>query len=461
MKAFWLELKSICRSFKVLALIIVLLSFQAMMITQFETESKIAEASETRTNSLYHSANVSWVDYWEMRYEYYKKYGKPFTPIYSMETLAFNYSWYKYEIVLSDQIKASYESKDWASYNQGMAEKRLLEWNMHGIIKRGNFVTPDQYFGKDWNLFRTMVYAPKFDQLPYWLSERMKTVMQPEQTILAAAYHLHLAKEDLPPKGPYDTSPWGFLFNFLRRGLPHILGVIVLLMTVNLLHRDKKSGVIKATLQVPRNRSRYLLKKVTLGFLSSCFVVMVPQVIMFVGLGIKHGFRGMNYPVIIDNGFLRWSILPVHAQNTLRGTPVYEFGLSQYQLPWDLNQKLSGLSRLDIVQLWQFLLLALLAMALFMLFCSVLGVLISTLVKNEIFAQAAGIGVFALGTGIGRFFPGLYKTSWDFFAKANVVPLLEGSHYASFLNSLAYLCAATVLLFVVNALIFRKQDIAA
>lgn len=61
MKSFWLELKSVLKNFKFLALILVLLAYQAMIIAQFHQEEARAHAQTIRSNDRYLSENTSWV----------------------------------------------------------------------------------------------------------------------------------------------------------------------------------------------------------------------------------------------------------------------------------------------------------------------------------------------------------------------------------------------------------------
>src|SRR5690606_20333225 len=89
-------------------------------------------------------------------------------------------------------------------------------------------------------------------------------------------YYSYLADKDLRPIGPWDTTPWGFLFNSLRKLVPKVLGFIVLIISVNRLHKDRKDGSIKTSLQKPKKRTHYLMRKTALGFVSSCLIILIP-----------------------------------------------------------------------------------------------------------------------------------------------------------------------------------------
>jgi len=440
-----------------------LLLYQTMLYTEFEHQRVLEENREVFSNNEYRLANNSWVEYWTSHYEYYQETGQPKVAMYTPQRIEFELQWYQHEKRLADNLHAALSDHDLSAYTSTMAEKSMLDWTIQKILREGQskyfspLASPEEYFGDSWNQFQPLIEIPQFKTLPFWFFSSGRGVMGPEQAVMTTSYYLNLLKDNQQPKGQYDTSPWGFLFNFLRRGLPNVLGLIVALMTVNLLHRDKKYGAIKSALQVPKNRSRYLLRKIALGFTASFLVVLIPLLIMFTIQGFQQGLSGLNYPVLIDNGFFKWSVQPDHAQFTLSGTPQLHWGLSQYQLPWSVY--ISGLARLSVIPLWQFLGLTLGFLAVYILFCSVVGVFISTFIKNELFAQIAAVGTFVLGAVFGNIFPKLSTTPWDLFANARVISLLEGGHYTTFLRSLVVLAIASAVVFVLSTLIFKKQDI--
>jgi len=457
MKSFWLELKSICKSFKFIALILILIAYQAMLLAQFHGEAVKAQGQEIRSNDRNLSENTSWVAYWERRHNYFLEHGQLMTPVYSIETIEYDLGWYQYEQKLAHDLSSAYLERDWSTYNRSMADRRLLEWNLLEITTPG-IIPPEEYFGEKWNLFSTLAHRPHFQQRPYHFARRLTMTPNTQHVYLSAAYYLHLLAEDLPPARLYDTSPWGFTFNFMRRGLPNILGIIVLLMTATIIHRDRKSGAIKSALQRPKGRARYLLRKLSQGFIASAAILLTSQFLVFLVQGLQHGFRGLAYPVLMDKYFLRWFPMSEHVTYALGShTRFSQFGLSLYQLPWNAGYPIT--ERIDIIPLGQFMGLALVCLAVFIFFCAVVGIVISVVIKNEVAAQIIAIGIFALGTSLGRIVPKLNTTPWDLFSKVNVIPLLEGSHFSTYLSSLTALVVAIIVLFGIGTLAFSRQDI--
>ena len=451
MISFWLELKSVCKSYKFLTLIIILLAFQLVFITQFQNEAVTAEAETIASNNGRIGFHEDYLGYYESEY----RRAVESTPWwFTGDDIAVFPKWIaftQYQLDLSQRSAAAYLNKDWSTYVRLRAEESLLIW----MYQCRGPITPEQFFGEDWEKFKPLVELPGLAVEHYF----QFVDFEPQWDIWEATYYLHLVKEDLPPAGPTDTSPWAFTFNFMHRGLPSILGLIVLLMTVNLLHRDRKSGAVKFALVVPRRRSYYLLRKTALGFISSIVIVLMSQLLIFLALGLKHGFRGMNYPVLVDNGFMNLSFTPGQLSAVKTFYNYTDFGFSRFPSAHSVRLVLETIERLDVIKAWQFFGIAFVLLAMFILFCSVVGIFISILVKNEILAQVVAVGVFALGTAFGRVFPSLKTTVWDLFSKADVIPLLEGSHYSTYLGSLTVLAIATILLLVIGGLIFRKQNI--
>ena len=239
--------------------------------------------------------------------------------------------------------------------------------------------TPENYYGENWVAYNKILSLPDGSQLP-WYYDSKRFHMSLDKVIYSSSYYLYLSEKNMPPTSPSDTTSWAYVFNFLRRGLPHELGIIVLLMSVNLMHRDRIFGSIKTTLQMPQKRGRYLLRKISLGFAISSFIVVIPQLLTFFILGIKSGFKGIDTPVLLTKNFLSLT-LSANEIFELRDYPWFSgLGLSKYAVSWLSGRNL--MESMEFVPLWQFLLLAVIMLTLFTLFCSVLALLISVVCKN-------------------------------------------------------------------------------
>ncbi|MGI6362299.1 MAG: hypothetical protein ACOX21_00665 [Bacillota bacterium] len=467
MNAFLLELKSISKNFRFVALMFILLCLLAMVFSSAVSEQPVQHQRTLRANNRYEFSNREWVEFWQGHYRYLEEHGVP-RSIYSPETITYDLKWYSYEYQLAQEISAAYEAKDWVKYNQGLAKKTLLSWKLYSIwlsgmsnenIERLNLdkyrITPEEYYGEDWANYSKVLEIPDLDKLPWYYNRRMS--FSQDRTVFNTTFYLYMAEKNRPPTGSWDTSPWAFTFNFLRRGLPKILGIIVLLISVNLIHRDRGSGSIKTTLQMPKNRRGYLLRKIGLSFTASTLIILLPLLLTFILLGIRHGFAGFDTPVLLTKNFLNLFLTSDEIYELRDFPTISAIGLSRYTVSWLSGRNL--LESMEFIPLWQFLILAAILLALFILFCTAIAQLISIVFKNEIFAQVIALCTFVLGDSFSRIFPKLKTSPLDLFAMADVIPILEGSHCSTYLASILALALATVLLFVLSDRIFQRQDI--
>ena len=442
MASFFLELKSLCKSYKFLLLIMILLLLQLVFIQQAISENKRDERIRLDERKEIIRLNRLIIDSFERDWE---RGLLNITP----EQYEAALKYYQYRVKLAEELYDFYIRQDWLAYNRQTAITALLVWE-HSL--QNYSPQPQEYFGEDWDQIKSKFQVPVFDVHPGAVHHFSYRNDQAPPFMLDFISSLDLAETSLPPTGAHDTSPWAYLLNFLRSGFPRILGAIVLLMTVNILHRDKNFGTVKTTLSAPPSRGRYLFRKLTLGFAAGISVTVLPQVPAFLILGIKHGFRGLGYPVLVDRYVL--SNFTVFPANT-HFTGFLDANLSKIPNSIDIAR----LEFFDFIPLWQFLGLAAVQILFFILFCTALAMLISVLVKNEVIAHLVAAGIFAVGSALGKIVPALSTTAWDLFSKADVVPLLEGSLASSYPSSLLTLALASILLVTAGAVIFRRQDI--
>ena len=226
------------------------MAYQAMIIAQFHQEEARAHAQTIRSNDRYLSENTSWVKYWGRRHAYYLEHGELMTPNYTWQTIQDDLAWYQYERDIAQGIAQAYLSRDWAAYNRNLAKRRLLEWNLFELTM-GDMVTTQEFFGEDWEKYADLVDVSRFQVRPYHFARRLMAAPLSQQTVLSAAYHLKLLEEGLPPESSHSTSPWGFTFNFLRRGLPNVLAPVVLLMTVTCCTGIRNPAISRLPCKIP------------------------------------------------------------------------------------------------------------------------------------------------------------------------------------------------------------------
>lgn len=455
MRAFWLEYKSLCKSFKFLALLLILCSYQLLIFVQSNQTIVSAENQEALTHLSYVRKCDNWLRYWQNQSE------NQATSRYSAAMIQANLKWYTEETALATALSESFQAKDWYNYTLHQSKKGVLNWEIRGALSDPKnpyttVLTPQQYFGARWSRFQERVQPFVFKALPYAVMEG-RSLPSVESGALLTDYYFQLHENGLTPAGLGGQSPWEFLFNFLRQGLPNALAILTMFMAVSLLAQEKKHGAIKTGLQSPRSRLRYLLRKAALGSVSSISLVAIPQIFTFFILGFVNGFGGVNFPVLLNNNVFQWTVSQDYAY-LVRWSYPGAVGLSQYIRG---AYGSGALTNTSYVPLWQFLSLVVLGLTCFIVFCTVLGLLLSVIFKNETVAQVATAAVLGLGLSAGRFWPHFKATTWDLFSKAKIISLLEGGQFSTYLSSIVALAVVSIVVFFIAALLFRKQDVAA
>lgn len=444
MRAFLLELKSICLSYRFLFFILIILFLQITFIQQSQSEMQTQQSYR----HIYHKNETimleTWIDF------YQEAWGSD-----KLELTKADYEnlieYHRFLLQVADKRYQHYIHHNWEAYNLQTIKFNLLLWE-NDYNQFGSAPTPSQYFGEEWQDIRSLGVYPHF--APHTMSQENR--QKAESTILNTDYHWHLHHQSLQPLGDYyPQSPWAFVFNFVRNVLPSVLGAIALTFTVNLLHQERKTAAQKTALQF-QGRPRYLSRKVAQGFLAVTLVVLLPLVMSVSFLGIRYGFSGLNHPVLLNNSFLSFSVNLDQVNMYELTDNIRTLGLSQYA---ESYTGFYNLEQLDFIPLWKFLGLSLLLTLLFILFCSVLGILISLVIKNGVFAQMVAAAVAVLGASLGNIFPNLGTTPWDIFSAANSIPLLEGGHHSTYLSSFLSLGAGVVLLFLISTIVFQRQDV--
>ena len=444
MRAFLLELKSICLSYRFLFFFLIIVFLPFAFIQQSQSDLQTQQSYR----HIYHKNTIILL---ETRISYYQEAWEA-GKLELTEDEYENFSGYlRYLLSVAEERYQHYNHHNWDTYNLQTIKSNLLLWE-NEANQYASAPTPPQYFGEDWQQIRSLANYPHFT--PHTMSDENE--QSAESTILNTDYHWHLHQLGLQPLGPhYPQSPWAFVFNFGRNVLPSVLGAIALIFTVNLLHQERRTGAQKTALQI-QGRLRYLSRKVAQGFLAVTLVVLLPLVMSVSFLGIRYGFSGLNHPVLVYNSFLSFSVNPEQVNMYELTDNIRTLGLSQYA---EGHTSFYNLEQLDFIPLWQFLSLALLLTLLFILFCSVLGILISLVIKNGVFAQVVAAAVAVLGAALGSIIPNLDTTPWDIFSAANPIPLLEGAYYSTYLSSFLILGAAAMSLFLLSIIVFQRQDV--
>lgn len=182
-------------------------------------------------------------------------------------------------------------------------------------------------------------------------------------------------------------------------------------------------------------RWKYYLGKYFSGVLIVLFILFVPMVIINIVLGIREGFQPLNYPVLYDK------------QGLTRFVPAFNYIEKANQIHGQITKGISDLPRvpledgyytiqrnIDIIPYYEFILLSVVYMVLFILFLVAFVQLFSALINNQILSIAATTGVYGIAYLLGR--EALTERYYNLnpFTMHNSGRIVAGTHNINWLN---------------------------
>lgn len=278
--------------------------------------------------------------------------------------------------------------------------------------------------------------------------------------LLNAKYYNYLYQHDLEPiPNRYEIGSMTFLYLYFNKIIPMLLGIIVLILTFDSINEDWLSGSIKLALTQPFSRGKYILSKIIVGVLHSTFVVLVPVFLITIVFGFFDSFENYNYPVLfLKDGFTSFEPIP----NYIEFDPGYHgFNLHLGISLFSGYPKGEGYvnSRIDLIPLAQFLLLTILLIILFIIFCTTLNVLISSMIKDKITGFIIAGGITLIGMTLSSKLVTEYRCNLSPFSMNNPVRILDGTYNVTPLVAILILVVTSLILFTINVLCFKSKDL--
>lgn len=270
-------------------------------------------------------------------------------------------------------------------------------------------------------------------------------------------YHI-LYKNQLNPIGRYHVDSMTFIYHYINKVIPGLLGLLVLILVFDSISGDWSNGSLKLILTQPFSRRKYLLSKMTIGVLHTLFIIIIPIIVITLVLGITGGFGNYNYPVLsLEEGFTSLQTIPNYLeQDTNRFGNHWIMGISAYsQMPEN-----SGISpRLTFMPLYQFLMLSVLLLTLCIIFYVSLNILISSITKNKIVGFSISGLVTLAGITISQRWVDGDQYNLSPFTMNNPVRILNGTYNSTALMAVIVLCLSGLFIFILNNLYYQRKDL--
>lgn len=310
--------------------------------------------------------------------------------------------------------------------------------------------------------FLTELYAD-IDNFPYYGAQ--------------AEFYQSLEESGVTPVlSLHEMTGFHFLYRFMTTLFPIVVLIITFLLLSDAMSSEKDSGSYKFLLLQPVSRAKIIAVKIAAGMLYAAGVILTAVLCTFLITGCVNGFGSPEYPVLTDpDGYTSFSAVPSSYNEDLSYMEYggiyqslnmqYDTGCSSFELHGDgLHLGISPYSsqgtfrlaapseKLILTPIWLFLLSALPPLLFFFLLASSAAVCISAFSYNGVLSliTCAIVGICLIP---------LSKLSFSPFQTADCGLLAAGLGGQTVLSSILIALAASLILYLLTALCFKRKDI--
>ncbi len=377
------------------------------------------------------------------------------TPVQTLRT---------YEEALSFQIKLSEDALeldpllDHEAYNLNRAQFFMMGW-MAGTVLNDTWLAADEVdrlpspmdtFGSEWDTLRAEIEFPNMGAFRYPDFQGVQVYAH------SALYYMQLFQRDIPRGVRISVTPFAFLYLLFQTKLPLVFGVLSAVIGAGVVSLQRETGVLKNKLS--QGRGRFILRSYTIGAVTSWLIVCIVFFGIFVLLGAKHGFSDARQPVVVKKEFLTsWQPDLEIVNRGRRVENLNTVGIADVIL---LKKSSETFDLNCFLPLWKVVLLQGGIMTVLILFWTGVGLLVSILVKNQVFSIVASSLVFTLTYGLPYLMPSIQGTLWDFTGFFELNALFGGYLPVTVMQVLAVTLVGSVCTLLLAHGAFRNQDIA-
>ena len=284
--------------------------------------------------------------------------------------------------------------------------------------------------------------------------------------LIEAQYWDKIYTNDMEPLYNDEANNITTWYVYFYELMPFLLILLPILLGYASVNKDRQSGVLKLLLTQSVSRKRYYLSKWLSTVVQTVVIVLVPAIITGVYYGIKNGFASLKYPLTyLSDIFTRLVPIPNFIEMAFKGMepPVvshYSFAhmapADNFESRWWYYQPHSGV---DLIPFYQYALIALVLMILYVGFIIAVVQLISAIVNNEMMSLLVS-GIVVGGTigathflTIGRHYNVI---PFDMFRVGRII---EGTQNVTVLSAVIILVLSTGLMLFGGMKYFERKAI--
>lgn len=242
---------------------------------------------------------------------------------------------------------------------------------------------------------------------------------------------MFLAEDIKPLDSEYQMTSLHFLYRLLNQLFPYLVVVVVLIVCADAVSSEFDTGSYKFLMLQPYKRGKiiYIKSIATICYAMISVLGMIAGV--FLVNGCINGFGNPNYPVAIDGSRFSRLISDTYKTNAV-----------------------------EYIGIGKFLLYVIPIAILYLLFTAVFALIISTLAANSIASLSMSVGIMLAAIMLQPYVVS-YKTLSLVYpvSYCNPVEVLSGGTYGTALMAILVLVFLSIVVYLVNVLIFKKRDL--
>lgn len=437
--------------------VIVILCVTLFLFVAYNMQQETAERRDTAAECDF---LVTWYGYKSDVYmDFYRQFGGESLKVYS--DISKKRAAYFEELAIALRsgdrsamlhAKTSYYAAQ-ASYGDWMSD-----YAAQGKLQEDLSAIPSELSGA---IF--MALSPDYDSFSYYSAQ--------------AAFYQDLEESGVTPiLSLHEMTGFHFLYRFMTTLFPIVALIITFLLLSDAMSSEKDSGSYKFLLLQPVSRAKIIAVKIAAGMLYAAAVILAAVLCTFLITGCANGFGSPEYPVLTDpDGYASFSAAPSSYNKDLSymeyggiyqslnmqhdtGCPSFELhgnglhlGISPYSSQGTFRLTAPS-EKLILTPIWLFLLSALPPLLFFFLLASSAAVCISAFSYNGMLSlitcAVAGVCLIPLS-----------KLSFSPFQTADCGLLAAGLGGQTVLSSILIALAASLILYLLTALCFKRKDI--
>ncbi|GAB6109483.1 hypothetical protein [Fusibacter bizertensis] len=446
----FLELKSQLKRYSIAFFIVIMILVMSFMVASYERQATFDKVNSRMVAQILNDAvqtRVRKIDLPQITGE--------MTEINSYEEAVY------YQSQLSNELLAIDKSSAFQSYNLNRVRFYLIgwfsatslndEWRLKPESQR--LLDPEAYFGSEWEHVRQHIHFPAIGEFSYkdlGLSHGDNDAF-PQN----ALYFLDLYEKEIEGGTQHSVSPFIFIYLLFQSKLPMVLAAFSVIMGASVIGWQRENGVIKNKLF--KGRHLFIIRSTIIGCLTSLVVILIIFTSVWSYLGFQHGFSDANQLVLVKKTFVtEWApdleIVSLGEQIEKQ----YSVGIVNQIV--EKNPK-ETFEKNIFMPLWKVIFIQLTILILTLIFWNVVGVLISSLVKNNVLAIGLSGGVFFFSALITFVFPNLAGTMWDLMGYFEINQIMSGFKPVTLMQIVTVNCIGIVLMHVLSVWRFSSQDV--